>query len=274
VISVTKADFGTSKPTSDTADHGARTVVTATGTASIGNTAAVVAVGQSKTNYSSTSKTEAEILIEQKLRAALPAESLTNTNTVALLSNVYDPLDPACVTEPDFFVDLQVSRELKPSHYHNVIDTVRPVVFAEFLYHQASCTDLIPIISYGARMRSNLLTHFIHFLEECCKYGKVLRLVLPEGPLFEGLGCVAVTFDEERSAVACTQSLEGRRFDGRVIETMVFRPPPAIEPMNSAIAESKTEYDDQTTAQVLVSTEAVDIATAGAEVDDFLNSLL
>jgi hypothetical protein len=62
-------------------------------------------------------------------------------------------------------------------------------------------------------------------LVECCKFGKVIRLVSPEGPLFDPLGCIAVTFERMAAARDCSSSLHGRWFDSRQIETMVFSPP-------------------------------------------------
>lgn len=62
-------------------------------------------------------------------------------------------------------------------------------------------------------------------LVECCKFGKVIRLVSPEGNLFDHLGCIAVTFENMLSARDCASSLHGRWFDSRQIETMVFSPP-------------------------------------------------
>lgn len=62
-------------------------------------------------------------------------------------------------------------------------------------------------------------------LVECCKFGKVIRLVSPEGPLFDPLGCIAVTFEIMAAARDCSSSLHGRWFDSRQIETMVFSPP-------------------------------------------------
>jgi hypothetical protein len=111
-------------------------------------------------------------------------------------------------------------------------------------------------------------------IEECCKYGKVLRLVVPEGALFDDLGCVAVTFEHAESAVACTTALEGRRFDGRVIETMVFYPPEQPPPaLVRASAECKTDTICNTVTSGISTNDAVP-GTDGADVDDFLNSLL
>lgn len=62
-------------------------------------------------------------------------------------------------------------------------------------------------------------------LVECCKFGKVIRLVSPEGPLLDPLGCIAVTFEIMAAARDCSSSLHGRWFDSRQIETMVFSPP-------------------------------------------------
>ena len=42
------------------------------------------------------------------LRDALPPECLANTYPVALLSRVYDPLSIECLTDPNFFMDLEV----------------------------------------------------------------------------------------------------------------------------------------------------------------------
>lgn len=70
-------------------------------------------------------------------------------------------------------------------------------------------------------------------LIECCKFGKVIRLVSPEGCLFDSLGCIAVTFENMTSARECSSSLHGRWFDSRQIETKVFSPPLAPSNISS-----------------------------------------
>jgi hypothetical protein len=62
-------------------------------------------------------------------------------------------------------------------------------------------------------------------LAECCKYGKIICLLSPEGPMFDSLGCIAVTFESMTAARDCASSLHGRWFDSRQIETLVFSPP-------------------------------------------------
>ena len=70
-------------------------------------------------------------------------------------------------------------------------------------------------------------------LIECCKFGKVIRRVSPEGCLFDSLGCIAVTFENMTSARECSSSLHGRWFDSRQIETKVFSPPLAPSNISS-----------------------------------------
>jgi hypothetical protein len=112
VISVTKADFGSTKPSTSANAAESPTVAAeldirgpmasahASGTRAVTSGVSTIA--------SDRVKTEAELLIERKLRAALPAESLASSHAVALLSNVYNPSDPACVTDPNFFLELEV----------------------------------------------------------------------------------------------------------------------------------------------------------------------
>lgn len=88
-------------------------------------------------------------------------------------------------------------------------------------------------------------------LVECCKFGKVIRLVSPEGPLFDPLGCIAVTFENMSSARECSSSLHGRWFDSRQIETMVFSPP-TIAPYT---AFSSSSLQNHVEVKVEVKTE-------------------
>lgn len=44
-----------------------------------------------------------------RLRDALPPECLAATHPIALLSRVYDPISLECLTDPNFFMDLEVS---------------------------------------------------------------------------------------------------------------------------------------------------------------------
>lgn len=62
-------------------------------------------------------------------------------------------------------------------------------------------------------------------LAECCKFGRIICLLSPEGPVFDPLGCIAVTFESMAAARECASSLHGRWFDSRQIETLVFSPP-------------------------------------------------
>ena len=79
-------------------------------------------------------------------------------------------------------------------------------------------------------------------LVECCKFGKVLRLVTPEGPLFDSLGCIAVTFESMASARECASSLHGRWFDSRQIETLVFSPPAPTFSFSSSSSSSSSSH--------------------------------
>ena len=82
-------------------------------------------------------------------------------------------------------------------------------------------------------------------LVECCKFGKVLRLVTPEGPLFDSLGCIAVTFESVVSARECASSLHGRWFDSRQIETLVFSPPAPTFSFPSSSSSSSSHSQSQ-----------------------------
>lgn len=74
-------------------------------------------------------------------------------------------------------------------------------------------------------------------LVECCKFGKVIRLLAPEGTLFDSLGCIAVTFETIEGAKSCAFSLDGRWFDSRQIETLVFSPTlSTLTPISSTAA--------------------------------------
>lgn len=81
-------------------------------------------------------------------------------------------------------------------------------------------------------------------LVECCKFGKVVRLVSPEGVLFDHLGCIAVTFESLQSARDCASSLHGRWFDSRQIETLVFSPPDPSPSSSSAPSSSAHTKDN------------------------------
>jgi hypothetical protein len=90
-------------------------------------------------------------------------------------------------------------------------------------------------------------------LVECCKFGKVIRLVSPEGPLFDHLGCIAVTFEIMAAARDCSSSLHGRWFDSRQIETMVFSPP-VIAPY-TAFSSSSLQGQRQRQVEVALKVE-------------------
>ena len=77
-------------------------------------------------------------------------------------------------------------------------------------------------------------------LAECCKFGKIICLMSPEGPVFDPLGCIAVTFESMAAARECASSLHGRWFDSRQIETLVFSPP-EISPF-TAYSSSQVEH--------------------------------
>ena len=98
VISVTKANFGSTR-----AAAAAEQLLEVDRLTSISSVA--VAERAMKTG---SGKSETELLIEQRLRAALPVECLAGINSVTLLSNVYNPSDPASVSDPNVFVDLEV----------------------------------------------------------------------------------------------------------------------------------------------------------------------
>ena len=66
-------------------------------------------------NYQNTTESAGDSAIDisannttHRLRDALPPECLANTYPVALLSRVYDPLSRECLTDPNFFMDLEV----------------------------------------------------------------------------------------------------------------------------------------------------------------------
>jgi hypothetical protein len=142
-------------------------------------------------------------------------------------------------------------------------------------------------------------------LAECCKFGKIICLMSPEGPAFDSLGCIAVTFESMTAARECASSLHGRWFDSRQIETLVFSPP-EISPF-TAYSSSQVQHgvegkvatvdrtrplisntkEDQGSSTVLLSNSGnttnnptnsnpVDIENKidCPEVDDFLNSFL
>lgn len=140
-------------------------------------------------------------------------------------------------------------------------------------------------------------------LVECCKFGRVMSLILPEGNLFDTLGCIAVTFETVESARECACSLHGRWFDSRQIETLVFSPPIALPtlfsshglvPKNNQISIEKMGDKTHTLSTVTIETNytsndsvikdsisvievdsSKNIAeTPEPDVDDFLNSFL
>lgn len=131
-------------------------------------------------------------------------------------------------------------------------------------------------------------------LVECCKFGRVMSLILPEGDIFDSLGCIAVTFETVESARECASSLHGRWFDSRQIETLVFSPPIAlptlfsshglvtnnqisIEKMGDIRIISTVNIDSDISDDKDISIDIPVIAKDGKEepdVDDFLNSLL
>ena len=98
-------------------------------------------------------------------------------------------------------------------------------------------------------------------LIECVKYGKVLRLMTPEGPQFDHRGCIAVTYESADAARACAGALHGRRFDGKQVDAMMFAPRVANEevPVGLVPATSVPSSEEPTA-------EAEDV-------EDFLNSL-
>ena len=97
-------------------------------------------------------------------------------------------------------------------------------------------------------------------LVECCKFGKVLRLVTPEGPLFDSLGCIAVTYENVASARECASSLHGRWFDSRQIETLVFSPP-AQTPSSSSSSQNQHFQGTQESAEQDVVSNGLGINT-------------
>ena len=100
-------------------------------------------------------------------------------------------------------------------------------------------------------------------LVECCKFGKVIRLVSPEGPLFDPLGCIAVTFENMSSARECSSSLHGRWFDSRQIETMVFSPP-TIAPYTAFSSSSLKSHVEVKVEVKVENRNHVSLTTNGA----------
>ena len=100
-------------------------------------------------------------------------------------------------------------------------------------------------------------------LVECCKFGTVIRLVSPEGPLFDPLGCIAVTFENMSSARECSSNLHGRWFDSRQIETMVFSPP-TIAPYTAFSSSSLKSHVEVKVEVKVENRNHVSLTTNGA----------
>lgn len=98
ILRVSKADFGSDSMCDIKADkHQAAEDELATVFLQGGNLAI--------SSNASSPKTQLETI--QKLKSALPAESLTDVFPVAVLRNVYDPLDSSL--DAEYFIDLEVN---------------------------------------------------------------------------------------------------------------------------------------------------------------------
>jgi len=137
-------------------------------------------------------------------------------------------------------------------------------------------------------------------LVECCKFGRVISLILPEGDIFDSLGCIAVTFETVGSARECASSLHGRWFDSRQIETLVFSPPivlPTLFSSHGLVTNNQISIEKMGDENHTISTVNIDInddnireisvpeilvseidrtkdIAEEPDVDDFLNSFL
>jgi hypothetical protein len=137
-------------------------------------------------------------------------------------------------------------------------------------------------------------------LVECCKFGRVMSLILPEGDIFDSLGCIAVTFETVGSARECASSLHGRWFDSRQIETLVFSPPivlPTLFSSHGLVTNNQISIEKMGDENHTISTVNIDInddnikeisvpeilvseidrtkdIAEEPDVDDFLNSFL
>jgi len=64
--------------------------------------------------------------------------------------------------------------------------------------------------------------------DEMIRYGKVVRVVVPRPPLFNdpytmpGYGRVYVRFKETEEAMRAKESLNKRRFNGRIVEVQYY----------------------------------------------------
>ena len=65
--------------------------------------------------------------------------------------------------------------------------------------------------------------------EEMCEYGKVVRVHIPKPPLLgdgkampPGVGKVYVKFEQTEEAARAKKAMLGRRYEGRVVETMFY----------------------------------------------------
>ena len=113
-----------------------------------------------------------------------------------------------------------------------------PIVLLQHAYDPHQLTKLS--VAEGIRMLEDLEADL---LLECCRFGKIVRLISPEGghPLLEG--SVAITYHTKESADSCAAALNGRWFDGRQLLVEILYPNSegndADEPFD--IAESKVE---------------------------------
>jgi hypothetical protein len=92
-------------------------------------------------------------------------------------------------------------------------------------------------------------------LEMCAKFGKIRRVVSPEGEPFEGT--VAVTFVEEEAARSCAVAMDGRFFDGREVETELVG--------GFWTRRTEVEADDQANFKAEVTTSTIAQQAQGTE---------
>ena len=107
-------------------------------------------------------------------------------------------------------------------------------------------------------------------LIECVKYGKVLRLMTPEGPEFDHRGCIAVTYETADAARACAGALHGRRFDGKQIDAMMFATPVLEEAVSESLTAPASSSFEPPPDAATITTQTAD----AEDVEDFLSSLL
>lgn len=105
-------------------------------------------------------------------------------------------------------------------------------------------------------------------LLECCKYGKVLRLISPMSPAFDG--CVVVTYANACDAESCKHSLDQRWFDGRQIHAQLLLPRDESTPNTNVLHQplSATTLSNDQSSESLA--DGADVQ----DVEDFLNSFL